>query len=232
MTDQIFSLCLVLSNRLAADLLEQRWRSPVAQVGGKRVFFKAHWEQHVRNERQGAPAADQRGFPLPISSFRWESGSRVGSAWKIWPVVGLCRTHPEAVLSTEDLMGTNTMTAYEKEDLLALASVWGRGGFQIKETIRLEVIHLWADTGTLRGLVSHQIAKKNSILRLLSALPMILKTLEETAKSTYAVNRSVKNTGDPGMVVHTCNPTTQEVKAGGSWIQSQPGLHKKTLYLK
>lgn len=102
-TDKIFSLCLMLSNRLAADLLEQRWRSPVAQVGGKRVFFKAHWEQHVRDEWQGAPAADQRGFPLPISSFRWESGSCIGSAWKIWPVLGLSQTCPDTILSTEGL---------------------------------------------------------------------------------------------------------------------------------
>ena len=62
-----------LSNRLAANVLEQRWRSPVAQVGWKRVFSKADWQQHVWDERQGSPTPDQRGLSLPVSSFRWES---------------------------------------------------------------------------------------------------------------------------------------------------------------
>jgi hypothetical protein len=31
------------------------------------------------------------------------------------------------------------------------------------------------------------------------------------------------------VVVHACNPSTQEVEAGGSGVQSQPGPHSKTL---
>jgi hypothetical protein len=31
------------------------------------------------------------------------------------------------------------------------------------------------------------------------------------------------------VVVHTYNPSTQEVEAGGSQVQSQPGLYSKTL---
>lgn len=95
-----------------------------------------------------------------------------------------------------------------------MAGVWGRGGFQIKATIRLEVIHLcitrhWNFKGST--------VTSNSILPLLSALPLILKASEEVAcaKVTCAVNHSVKNTGDLGMAVHTCNPSMQAVKAGG-----------------
>jgi hypothetical protein len=31
------------------------------------------------------------------------------------------------------------------------------------------------------------------------------------------------------MVVHTCNSSTQESEAGGSWIWDQPVLYSKTL---
>jgi hypothetical protein len=31
-----------------------------------------------------------------------------------------------------------------------------------------------------------------------------------------------------GMIVYTCNPTTQEAEAGGSWVQGQLGLHSET----
>jgi hypothetical protein len=31
------------------------------------------------------------------------------------------------------------------------------------------------------------------------------------------------------MVEYTCIPNTQEVKAGGFWVQGQPGLHSETL---
>jgi hypothetical protein len=34
------------------------------------------------------------------------------------------------------------------------------------------------------------------------------------------------------MVMHTCNPSTQENKARGSQVWSQPGLHSKTLSQK
>jgi hypothetical protein len=34
------------------------------------------------------------------------------------------------------------------------------------------------------------------------------------------------------MVVHACNPSTQETMAGGLWIWIQPGLYSETLYLK
>jgi hypothetical protein len=30
------------------------------------------------------------------------------------------------------------------------------------------------------------------------------------------------------MVVHACNPSTEEVEAGGSQVYSQPGLHGET----
>jgi hypothetical protein len=33
-------------------------------------------------------------------------------------------------------------------------------------------------------------------------------------------------------MVHTCNPSTQDAKAGGSQLQSQAGLHSKILSLK
>jgi hypothetical protein len=29
------------------------------------------------------------------------------------------------------------------------------------------------------------------------------------------------------VVVHSCNPSTQEAKAEGSWVWGQPGLHSK-----
>jgi hypothetical protein len=31
------------------------------------------------------------------------------------------------------------------------------------------------------------------------------------------------------MVVHTCNPSTEEVEAGGSSVLDQPELHSETL---
>jgi hypothetical protein len=31
-----------------------------------------------------------------------------------------------------------------------------------------------------------------------------------------------------GVMMHTCNPNTQETEAGGSQSLSQPGLHSKT----
>jgi hypothetical protein len=31
------------------------------------------------------------------------------------------------------------------------------------------------------------------------------------------------------MVVHACNPSTQETEAGGLWVPGQPKLHSKTL---
>jgi hypothetical protein len=34
------------------------------------------------------------------------------------------------------------------------------------------------------------------------------------------------------MVVYTCNPSTWEAKAGGSWVQVQTGLHRETLSQK
>jgi hypothetical protein len=32
--------------------------------------------------------------------------------------------------------------------------------------------------------------------------------------------------------VYACNPSTQEIEAGGSQVQGQPGLHHKTLSQK
>jgi hypothetical protein len=32
------------------------------------------------------------------------------------------------------------------------------------------------------------------------------------------------------LAVHICNPSTQQPKSGGSQVQGQPGLHRKTLY--
>jgi hypothetical protein len=32
-----------------------------------------------------------------------------------------------------------------------------------------------------------------------------------------------------GMVVHSCNLSTQEAEAGGSQVQSQPGIHRETV---
>jgi hypothetical protein len=37
---------------------------------------------------------------------------------------------------------------------------------------------------------------------------------------------------EPGMVVHTCNPSTQEVEAGGWCFQDLPGLQRETLSQK
>jgi hypothetical protein len=35
-----------------------------------------------------------------------------------------------------------------------------------------------------------------------------------------------------GIVVHTCNPSTQKAKAGGLQVPGQPGLYGKTLSQK
>jgi hypothetical protein len=40
------------------------------------------------------------------------------------------------------------------------------------------------------------------------------------------VSETLKSVG--GVVVHTCNPRTQETEAGGSWVQGQPQLHSKS----
>jgi hypothetical protein len=37
---------------------------------------------------------------------------------------------------------------------------------------------------------------------------------------------------EPGMVIHACNPSTQEVEAGGLRVQVQPELYSKTLSQK
>jgi hypothetical protein len=34
---------------------------------------------------------------------------------------------------------------------------------------------------------------------------------------------------EPGMVVHTYDPSPQEAEGGGSIVQGQPGLYNKTL---
>jgi hypothetical protein len=34
------------------------------------------------------------------------------------------------------------------------------------------------------------------------------------------------------MVIHICNPSTWEAKAGGSHVQGQPWLHRETLSQK
>jgi hypothetical protein len=39
----------------------------------------------------------------------------------------------------------------------------------------------------------------------------------------------VKLQRTPLMVKHTCNSSTQKAEAGGSQVQSQPGLHSETL---
>jgi hypothetical protein len=41
-----------------------------------------------------------------------------------------------------------------------------------------------------------------------------------------------KNISIPGVVVHTLNSSTQEVKAGGSQVQGQPGLYSESLSQK
>jgi hypothetical protein len=52
--------------------------------------------------------------------------------------------------------------------------------------------------------------------------------LENCHKSLNALILSpAKSILLPGMVVHTCNSSTWEVEAGGSWIPGQPGLHSK-----
>jgi hypothetical protein len=35
-----------------------------------------------------------------------------------------------------------------------------------------------------------------------------------------------------GVVIHSCNPSTQEAEAEGLRVQGQPGLHSKTLFQK
>jgi hypothetical protein len=36
----------------------------------------------------------------------------------------------------------------------------------------------------------------------------------------------------PGIVVHSYNPSTREVEAGGSQVQGQPGLQSEILFQK
>jgi hypothetical protein len=55
-------------------------------------------------------------------------------------------------------------------------------------------------------------------------LPSILSILNQNYKSADLKNVSV--------VAHTCNPSTQEAEAGGSWVPGQSGLHNKTLCQK
>jgi hypothetical protein len=52
---------------------------------------------------------------------------------------------------------------------------------------------------------------------------------EEERRGTFLRKR---NNIKPGMVVHTCNPSTQEVEVGGLKVQGQPGLHNESLSLK
>jgi hypothetical protein len=40
------------------------------------------------------------------------------------------------------------------------------------------------------------------------------------------------NYTEPGMVVHSCNPSIAEYKVGGFGVQGQPGLHSETLSQK
>jgi hypothetical protein len=42
-------------------------------------------------------------------------------------------------------------------------------------------------------------------------------------------NSKGRSINTPGMITHTCNPSTLETEAGGWWIWSQPGLHRKIL---
>jgi hypothetical protein len=41
-----------------------------------------------------------------------------------------------------------------------------------------------------------------------------------------------KSEGEPGMVVYTCNPSSQEAVAGGLPVPCQPGLHSENLSSK
>lgn len=43
----------------------------------------------------------------------------------------------------------------------------------------------------------------------------------------HKASNSNPNTREPGMVVHTQNPTTEEVEVGGSKIQGHSWLHSK-----
>jgi hypothetical protein len=45
----------------------------------------------------------------------------------------------------------------------------------------------------------------------------------------HAILHNLKVEEEPGMVVHTCNLSTQEAEAGGSQVQDQPGLLGKIL---
>jgi hypothetical protein len=42
----------------------------------------------------------------------------------------------------------------------------------------------------------------------------------------------MSNVCQPGMIVHACNPSTQEAEAGGLQIPDLPGLHSETLFQK
>jgi hypothetical protein len=41
------------------------------------------------------------------------------------------------------------------------------------------------------------------------------------------LSRKAKDEPEQRMVVLACNPSTQEAEAGGSGVQSQPGLHSR-----
>lgn len=126
-----------LSHRLAASLLEQGWRSPVAQVGWKRVFFKANWQQHVWNEWQSSPAADQRGLSLSISSFRWESGpltrAQLGQSVSRWLVFASSH-HAQEIPTVGHQEHNNNDLSLREERSCWHKSVWGekRKSFQVK----------------------------------------------------------------------------------------------------
>jgi hypothetical protein len=57
----------------------------------------------------------------------------------------------------------------------------------------------------------------------------ILKLKTQSALVPSSSNKRystcTKNAIARGMVVHVCNPCTQETEAGGSQVQDQPGLH-------
>jgi hypothetical protein len=49
---------------------------------------------------------------------------------------------------------------------------------------------------------------------------------DKTDKSMYFfLLEHLKTYSWTGMVVHICNPSTQEIKVVGSQVQGQPGLH-------
>jgi hypothetical protein len=44
--------------------------------------------------------------------------------------------------------------------------------------------------------------------------------------------RGMRKGPEKGVVVHICNPSTQEAEAGGSSVPGQPGTHRETLSQK